>query len=664
MPRDSRREAGLVVLVAVLVRAIHLLRFSDSPFFASPILDAAAADELARRVAAGDWTVGAPWFRPPLYPWVLGAAYALAGDGVWPGRILGGLAGTGTALAVWWTAVRLALPRWGRLASGLAVSLVAPELFFEAELLATALATALAGWSLFFAVDAACHDGDARRWGAAAVLAALAALARAPLALVPGVWLLLAVAGTRRWQSGAVVLLVTGAVWAGPVAMHAQHGGGVGFPATQGGVNFWIGNHPGADGRGVDLSGVSDALGWREFEAASRRTANRETGRELGPAEASAYWRDRGLAFWRSQPVEALRLSGLRLYYALHGYETPNNRSLYEARADSVVLRALLWEVPGFYFPTGLIVPLALLGAWHRRRDPAWRPVIALALTVVLPLTVFFVCSRFRMPALAPAVLLAVAGAGALRTRPRILIPVAVGLILLLNAPWSGAVRSDPARDALARGEAALNAGRTEQAVRAYRRTLQLDPGEGRAYLGLAAAAMAAGTDSVEIRLRQAEAMLPGYWAVQALWGDWERRRGDVAGAVERYGRAVQQFPESPRLLAAYGLAIEASGQPGPAEDVLERAWGLGLSDPEALNSLGRFRRLAGRPEAAEAAWRRALEHDPDHFKTRFNLALHLIESGRVDAGLLELDQAARLAPDAEAARRVTRARNLVDRRP
>jgi hypothetical protein len=143
-----------VAAVALAARAGYLLAFRHTPFLEAPILDSAFHDALARSVAAGDLFAGAPWFRTPLYPWLLGALYGLLEAGPWPGRILNLAAGVLTALAVLAAARQLSMGRSARLSAALIAALYAPEIFLTGELLGEPVATALGAWGLWAALRA------------------------------------------------------------------------------------------------------------------------------------------------------------------------------------------------------------------------------------------------------------------------------------------------------------------------------------------------------------------------------------------------------------------------------------------------------------------------------------------------------------------------------
>src|SRR6476661_8396665 len=68
-----------IAAVALSLRLLHLWGIHDSPFFTVLIGDARAHDAWAQRLAAGDWFGPEAFVQAPLYSYVVGVIYAVAG---------------------------------------------------------------------------------------------------------------------------------------------------------------------------------------------------------------------------------------------------------------------------------------------------------------------------------------------------------------------------------------------------------------------------------------------------------------------------------------------------------------------------------------------------------------------------------------------------------
>ena len=161
--------------------------------------------------------------------------------------------------------------------------------------------------------------------------------------------------GGRRgwWQWGLVAVgcfLVVGAV----ACRNYLVGGEWLLTTSSAGMNFYVGNHPEANGIYAQVDFLPSAEPDLEREAFIRE-AEARTGRELTPAQASRYWLVAGLRFAVENPLAYLALQGRKLYMFWNGVEAQNNLSLYLARDFVPLLR---WCVLGW----GLVAPLAVVG--------------------------------------------------------------------------------------------------------------------------------------------------------------------------------------------------------------------------------------------------------------------------------------------------------------
>jgi tetratricopeptide (TPR) repeat protein len=99
-------------------------------------------------------------------------------------------------------------------------------------------------------------------------------------------------------------------------------------------------------------------------------------------------------------PGDWFRLMGLKALQLGNGVEIPRNSNLYADRQYSNLLSALVWSGP-LAFPTGLLIPLGLVGLYFSRRQSQKHSLLlAFLLPRVVFVLLFFVAARFRVPML------------------------------------------------------------------------------------------------------------------------------------------------------------------------------------------------------------------------------------------------------------------------
>ena len=201
--------------------------------------------------------------------------------------------------------------------------------------------------------------------------------------------------GRRGWRQWGLVGTVGCGLVVGAVACRNYLVGGEWLLTTSSaGMNFYVGNHPEANGIYAQVDFLPSAEPDLEREAFIRE-AEARTGRELTPAQASRYWLVAGLRFAVENPLAYLALQGRKLYMFWNGVEAQNNLSLYLARDFVPLLR---WCVLGW----GLVAPLAVVGWATSRRSPLLDLYLASYLAACL---LFFTSSEYRLPVV-PVILL------------------------------------------------------------------------------------------------------------------------------------------------------------------------------------------------------------------------------------------------------------------
>lgn len=411
--RDSRdeptrlgaRTALGVAAAALLVRAISLVvAAARSPYWGGFVVDDRAYHEWALRIARGEGT-GEVFFLSPLLSHVLGAVYALVGERpvVW----LGVQAVLGALLAA--TAATVSARAFGRRAglwTGGLLALYGPLVFVTESVLTEPLHLALA-WSAIALWPA---RGEWRRALAAGLLAGLATLARNYFVLA----LPLLALGLVRRGRGAVLGFAGGAVLGLlPATLHNLAAGEAVLVTASGGVNLWLGNHPGANGRlhappGTTPEAILDPA---RMDETFRTRAEAEAGRPLSAREVSAHFRDRALDWMRDHPDDFLALVGTRLLLTLEAREFPGERNYDQAARLNPLLR---WTPARW--PILLALAAAGLLALGRASRAALVPVACAAAAALLALLLFWVTDRFRLVLVPPLAVLAGAGADHLLT--------------------------------------------------------------------------------------------------------------------------------------------------------------------------------------------------------------------------------------------------------
>jgi tetratricopeptide (TPR) repeat protein len=569
-----------VGVVALVVRLWVLLdQRGGNPLFRLAILDDRQYLELAAAVTEG--APGQPWFLAPLFPWVLGTVSSLIGPGMLgPGMLAASLvnvaAGTLTAVVAALAARDLHSHAAGWLAGAL-VALAGTFVFHDVLpgqepllcLLHVAGAWAAVRWL---------RSGSPAAAGLMGLAAGVAAMGRATSLVVAAAAALLAVAqlrSFRRLLPGVAALALGLAVVLVPAALRNQSVAGdlTPFPWS-GGVNLYVANGP--DAR-AETAFVARELGFSpaDMEVNARRIAEEAAGGPLSPGEISSYWTSR--TWDESGGLGELLPHGLRkaaLFWAASEYGS--NHYVAAERRFALWLRIV---------PVSEWWLLALgVGGWWvaRRRRPS---LDVLAVTIVLTwgaLTIVYPVSRYRLPVVPLAGILAACGAvELLRPDARRGRLVALGLAVACSgvALGHGVVRPPPnaAPSYTNLGTALLREGRAETAEHVLRDGLSGWPDDGPARLALGRALARQGRHAEaleEFALAEKDERTQwaaGVPAVRALVETGAVQRAEAVGEM-----LSRELPPDPvlraELLAWWALAAGARGDHGTATQRLEEA--------------------------------------------------------------------------------------------
>ncbi|UCH83212.1 MAG: glycosyltransferase family 39 protein, partial [Candidatus Latescibacterota bacterium] len=392
--------AGLFCF-ALLFRTIYFFVNKDNnPLFYHPILDALFHHDWAKDILAGNFWGDEVFFRAPLYPYLLAFVYKLSGTSIAFATYLQHITGSLSVVLVYILSRQYFSVRVSVLA-GILAALYWPLIYFEGDLLIVTLVVFLDLLALLF-LSAAIQRQSPRLLLMSGVILGLSAVARPSILILIPV-LPIVFHYTRPPSSGKpaqgrgiwirqTVLVVTGAlaVILPVVARNFIVGRDIVPIASQGGVNFYIGNNPQANGSLAMVPGArADMHG--TYRGAIE-LAEADVGRKLKPSQVSNYYTDKALEFITGSPVEAGRLLAKKFYIFWAAQERSNNKFI-----QFFWNRFGLGMIPlaGFW----LIGPLGLLGGallWPRKRHLSL--LYLFVLTYMAGVVLFFVNGRFRLP--------------------------------------------------------------------------------------------------------------------------------------------------------------------------------------------------------------------------------------------------------------------------
>ena len=444
---------GLLVLYAVMAAIFFSITQQTDSLLSVPMADSVVYLQLAQELTNNGPAAHSAFYWSPLYSLVMtlfrNAPAALVG--------LQMLAGLLTLGLVFLTGRRLANSRTGFLAA-LGLALYEPFLMEQSKLVPVTFATLLVVLGTYLVVtssrdtipnhrtghDPELHDkfrscpqlrscpGDSGhvpatpdwwRWllaglsfGAGGLL--MPQLLLAPVLLAVGLLVLRTGAFAARIRS--CLLLAAGVACAVlPVTIRNAVVARDFVPvSSSSGFNLYLGFNPAASGligrpkemaefqyQGRSLGSVLDQ---EEFQ---RRYAEQASGRTLRPSEISGFWSRRAMAFISSQPGATARLVLDKLLLSLTNYEFANS---YYPELE----RSMAWPLRVTFLPWAVILGLSIGGVIasgtgivrrNSREQSVW-PILVVPLTVTVSLLLFFVNSRYRLPAIPGLCLLAAWG--------------------------------------------------------------------------------------------------------------------------------------------------------------------------------------------------------------------------------------------------------------
>ena len=536
--------AFCVYAIALVVRLALLGLFSTSPHFGVQSGDMRFYHDWALRIAGGQWTDHHAFYGLPGYAYLLAGVYSLAG--LHPAVMLVLQAGVDAATAsLIFLMARAVIPAHGRAswhvpAAALFASLCwifyVPAQTFSVVLMPTVLATACYWFCVHRAILWREVQPVAKWLGIGLLIGGVAMMVATVLFALP-LLITSALRAVASWRSkaAAICLLFTGLLLGtSPAWLHNRlvaHEPV--FLSAHGGINFWIGNAPGANGYPKIPGGLR--AGQQELLWDSVTLAEKATGRAMTRAEVSQYWSAKAKAHIAADRAAWLRLMGVKVKNFWNAFSYDDVTIIPLLREEGVLFPGMGFGVAAWLGLTG--IGLALVTATRGGRvggdteeshgketaSPLW--LVAAVLLHMVALLPVFITERYRLAAV-PGLLVLGAFALALvadflRERRWIMIGVSgvlcvgTGIIVHLPAPHELLTVMEPYNLAISEMEvgqldraekhlamvSALNAGdpavlfaqgnlwmkrgQPERAKGYYRQTLEKDPRNADAFTNL-----------------------------------------------------------------------------------------------------------------------------------------------------------------------------------
>jgi len=600
-------DAAVIFALALGIRVLYLADLSGDPFTHDLTSNAELYHEQGQIIAGGG-RLAADSGAQPLYPYLVGAAYAVFGPEPGVVRLAQAVLGAVTAALLALLAAAMS-GRRAALIAGVLWSVTWPALFYGGEMLPDTAVCALMAGALG-ACWAAVRRGGAGWWGAAAVCLGLAALGK-PNALVLTPWPLLAVLvlpglekPQRIWRALAALSLPA-AVLAALIAGGSMYdSSAAGASKAFAAKSLWDGNHPASDGINPFLDEYPEVRAWEVWQTPDDHEA----------VEA-AFRADMG-RFVREQPGAFVALQARKALVYLYAGEVGNNMSVAWRRHRSGVLSLPLW--PGF----GALLALALAGVLAVRRE--WRAhllTVGWAVTWSASIVAIVVAGRHRM--VASEVLCLYAGIGAValvdavaaRERKRLtalLAAVAVGALAVCLDPLG---LRDYRIASILHHEALVleRAGDPQGAVRRYRDGLDLERGAP---------------------------------PLQRSYGLFLIREGRLEEGLDALRAAAQRAPQDASVAKDLGGALRDAGRPHEALIALQNATELNPTDAGTQYNLGLVLADLGQQEEAGFAFTAAVDAGMNDGEVWLQRGVSRARRSQWDGALHDLQEAARRLPD------------------
>ncbi|MFH1373493.1 MAG: glycosyltransferase family 39 protein [bacterium] len=626
------RQLWPVLVLAILIRIIFLLQYSDLPAWDQLTVDNNYHHHWARSIADGNITGDTTYFRAPFYVYCLAVLYAVFGASLWVGRIFGLLTGLGSIVMTFLLGRKIRGVRVG-LTAAVIHSLYPIMIYFEGELLLDPLFTLLLQIAILRLLIWLEKPSIPTAFLTGLCLGAAAITRPTALVLVPVIILVAAasVKPLRRWLSQAAIMITGIVLLVAPIFVrNLVIADDPTLIASQGGINLYIGNNSEADGVSAVLP---EPLGYNWQIREITHLAEQGAGRRLKPGEVSAYWTGQAVDWICTCPGQAITLYMKKLYRNFSNREISNNRDLGSFFQQVPLLR---YNPLSFSWLFGLAV-VGLVARFCHDSRIRWLSLIMVV--YILASALFFFNSRFRLPLLPYYMVPAAIGLSTLIDRFRarwrssvvllLILTVAIGFSQLNLVPLTSGSSPQPFTS---RGSHALSQGEYLQAVSWYRRARAVDSTFADVNLNLGAAFLRLGqSDSARHYFEREILFHPGRAGAYTNLASLHLLDGNYAESFRLAGLALSRRPFD---ITGNMISLRAAASMKEVSDdslmcLVERATAITGDDIFLLYDAAGLFVIRGNLARAESLLLKAINTQPPPIETDDEAFRHTFRNSR-----------------------------------
>ncbi len=614
----SKKKYTLPIIIFCLAAGLRLLYIfqmqKNDPFFYHPFSDVLQYHQLALSVLKEGIIGTSPFYHAPLYHYFIAAIYALFGADLLVARVVQALLGAVNCALIYILAHHY-FNRTVSYIAGFIASAYPMLIFYDGELLIPTFLIFLILVGLYLI-----QQDSTGKILLAGIVFGLAAITRQNMLIFIILFPLYLLIKHKK-----VVLKYLILFWGGSLLMIVP----VALRNTmilkepiliswQGGVNFYIGNNPDADG----ITGIppgSQKRDWYNAYLELKRNIEQEVNHAISFSEFDLICYKKGAEFILHNPIKALGLFIKKCYLFFSGFEISSERDLYYSTNYSF-LKFILFKIPFLQFPFGILFPLSLVGVYYTYER--WREICHLFLFVICysaSFILFFVNARYRIPIIPILIIFAAYGIFRLfrekdNKRFILLLILFFCSFFVFNANFYRITDPNPYLTEFQVAETYLSKKQYDRALRTIETSIRHDPlfAESHNLRGLILKSVG------KIRKAEEEFLtaidLDSHFAEPYInLGNLFIHRGDLAKAEFYYKKAIEADSASP---VAYNNLGNVYFQRGRYDDAL-RLYGNALKrDPEYTSPLyhaGLIYYKRGGVAKAESLWRLVLEIDEAH---------------------------------------------------